>query len=141
MAKVQKTFYVNDSLARFLDAHQASTGVSFTRIMNAALIQYFFLDPDSPDPEWMERAIALERGEITIGDLPERLMKEAMERHKAIRAGYPKLKYEDWDPQHQAEFTQLPNVWSDWKKIVDREGEDRVQAIIDFRNDRRRGKI
>lgn len=67
MAKVQKTFYLNEELDQLIDAASHTTGASFTKIITAALISYFLRDyPGPPKPESMKLAVSLEKGDLKL---------------------------------------------------------------------------
>jgi hypothetical protein len=92
MPKIQKNFLIPEELAALTDRISELTGANFTKIATAALLQYIFdpaLDPDErvPDrpiaPEWMTFAVRLDRGDITLADIPSDVLKEA-----ALRTEY-----------------------------------------------------
>ena len=68
--KTQKGFHLdNELLARFA-ALEELHGASFTRLMSAAALQYLFANPDGPDTIWMQAAVAMNNGKLTLADLP-----------------------------------------------------------------------
>ena len=69
MGKAQKTMMVPEDLYRLISAQERQTGSTFTRQAIAAFLQYFFADPNGPDPIWMNAVIAIENGEISLADL------------------------------------------------------------------------
>lgn len=87
MAKTQKTFYLDDNLAGLIDEYQAATGVPFTRVITSAILSYLFdglqnpdpLAPVGPDPTWMTVAWRLERGDVTLDELPEWIVTKFIE--------------------------------------------------------------
>lgn len=68
--KVQKTVMVPRDLYDLAADQENVAGVPFTRIVLAALCKYFFDEPDGPNPEWMSMAVALDRGDINIWQVP-----------------------------------------------------------------------
>ena len=69
LSKTQKTFYLDDDLISLLDLLQKRTGASFTRQVTAAVLQYLFERPEGPDPSWMELAVGLDDGNLSIDDV------------------------------------------------------------------------
>jgi hypothetical protein len=92
MAKIQRAFYVSEDLDWLLDAYQEATGVSFTRLMTAAIVGYLFdglEHADSsvdvgPDQRWMRIASKLERNEILIEDVPVEIVKDVIASAKGL---------------------------------------------------------
>ncbi len=86
MAKVQKTFLIDEQLAQLVDKVLELSGMNFTKFATAALLQALFYrctEPEigpivGPDPMWTSLASRLERGTITIGGIPEELLKDAV---------------------------------------------------------------
>lgn len=71
MAKISKSLYLNDDLCRLMDAQQEHTGASFTRIVTAAILQYFFGNYTfGPSQFWLKLATRFERGDVTFERLP-----------------------------------------------------------------------
>jgi len=91
MAKTQKTFLLNPQLLELVDKVAERSGANFTKIVTAALLQYFFdycAHPEDAGPivcpanEWMGRASRLDRGAITVADIPNEVLKEAVDSAK-----------------------------------------------------------
>jgi len=139
MAKVQKTFYLNDDLERVVDALSSSTGASFTKIVTAALIRYILGDFPTPDPEWMKQAVALERGEISLPRLLLRCYDHKMATLdlKAFEAGKVK-----GDP---IEFIKLESKFHKGsKRNVEQRldnSEDPLAELIQMLTDRPKGDV
>lgn len=83
MAKTQKTLYFNPGLTEVVDAHSEATGASFTKIVTAALLNYFFNDIDAsatscvgPDPLWMKLVWGLENGHFPIEQVPWKIISD-----------------------------------------------------------------
>lgn len=78
MPRVQKSLMVPADLYRLVQVVEAKSGATFTRIVTAALLAYFFediKDPEhggslGPDPFWMTLAVHIERGDIEVADIP-----------------------------------------------------------------------
>ena len=87
MAKVQKSFMLNEDLDRLVRALEERSGSNFTRIMHAALMAYLcdsFYDleegrSNAPDVVWMRLAVLVDRGEIELGDIPITLLDSIVE--------------------------------------------------------------
>lgn len=79
MPKVQKTFLIDEDLAKVIDKVIECTGSNFTKVATAALLQFLFRgygEPEeganspTPDVSWFRIVILLERGDLKVGDLP-----------------------------------------------------------------------
>lgn len=100
MAKIQKSFYLNPDFCELIADYEKRTGASFTRVMTASSLSFLFggylymepppqehwLDDDTPPGDtpkphagWMELAVALERGEISISDVIPEILKARIE--------------------------------------------------------------
>jgi len=126
MAKTQKTLLLNDQLLRLADAQGKRTGASFTRIVTAAMLQYLFTHPDGPEQLWMEHAVALELGEITVGDLPAQRMNDLV----AEEGGWigsseipASGEVKELDPAQG-------KLYEEWRSISDTPCKDPVEKII-----------
>ena len=91
VAKVQKNFLIPEELAAIIDRIIERSGSNFTKIATAALLQYIFdfcEHPEDAGPivcpanQWMSRASRLDRGAITVADIPREVLKEAVESAK-----------------------------------------------------------
>ncbi|MEK6674657.1 MAG: hypothetical protein AABZ47_03270 [Planctomycetota bacterium] len=76
MAKKQRSLLLDDRLSQLIDAMQLGSGATFTRIVSAALLQFIFDDSPGSDARWIRFAVQLERGDITITDIPVLLSAE-----------------------------------------------------------------
>jgi len=79
MSKIQKALMLNEDIVRLLDAHQNSTGVSFTRIMTAAVLAYLYKDMNGPDVYWLRLATAVDRGQLPVADIPLRALDDILD--------------------------------------------------------------
>ncbi|HNQ24738.1 MAG TPA: hypothetical protein PKK06_16775 [Phycisphaerae bacterium] len=71
MAKVQKGLMVPEDLYRLIQWQEREKGATFTRQAIAAFLAYFFAEgPAGPESCWMRWAVALEKGEMSIADVP-----------------------------------------------------------------------
>jgi hypothetical protein len=67
MGKVQKTLQFHEEVARLVQAYADKKGTNFQRVVQAAVLQFFFSDVDGPDERWMTAFVELEKG---AGDPP-----------------------------------------------------------------------
>ena len=118
MAKRQKTFYLNDEICEMIEAHEAATGASFTKIITAAILKYFFSTPPGPHQHWMSQAVALEKGQCSLADIPIFVCDLEIEHAtEGIRiAMSQKLPQDDpkliVDRVNLRDFTQLKDHWT-----------------------------
>lgn len=90
--KVQKNFLIDEDLAQLVEKFLELSGMNFTRFATAALLQTLFDGCKSPDigpvvgqdPMWTAFASRLERGKLSVGDIPESLMKDSVYLVKSI---------------------------------------------------------
>ena len=79
MAKVNKSMLLPEQLNAQLQDHEQRTGATFTRQAIAALLQYLYSRADGPDPRWMEFAIALDRGKLSLEQVYNRYLDQELE--------------------------------------------------------------
>lgn len=136
MPKKQKTFYLNEELSKLVDAYVASTGASFTKIVTAALLQYFF-ESTRPDPRWMKVAVGLERGDIELGKLPllvaeARKYEAEQELDLSTREGVPKDAAIDWwVSKFQGELSAAEEAIKFWTMQLEDREDDALQVVIE----------
>ena len=140
MAKVQKTFYLNEELDRVIDALTQGTGASFTKIVTASLIKYLFGDfllPRNQDQLWMRLAVALERGDLTLP-----YVALAVADHRELKPdrilGIVLQDLTSIDPKIGQEIESLRRkVWSRTasilRKLIDKD-DNTIEALIAFVN-------
>ncbi len=89
VAKKQKTIFIPEDLMGVIEAQERSKGVPISRVVVAALIQYFSA-PGSPDDVWMHMAVALDKGELLFSDIPQKawavLIQKSAARVKELQA-------------------------------------------------------
>ncbi len=143
MAKSQKSFYLGDDLAGVLDAHMKRTGATLTRVVTASLLQYLlrtFANPEvdqphGPESTWMNAAVLLERGEVSVADMPGQLLRESVQgRERWIKA----LMNEDQPDEEQIaalrkELKGVKRVEKVWLAHVEEFG-GQTEALIDAIN-------
>ena len=70
MGKTQKTLFINDEVAQLVQACADKTGTSFTKIIHAAILQFFFDSTQGVDMAWVTAAVSLEKGKVPLADVP-----------------------------------------------------------------------
>ena len=135
MPKVQKTFLIPEELAIVIDKVIELSGANFTKIATAALLQYIFDAGRHPEdggrfvgpvaPEWMSFAIRLERGDITLGNIPSDTLKDAafLAEHM-LRGGK-----QDWTDYWKKIRGARHDALIRWKAAMDQH-KDEVPAIL-----------
>jgi hypothetical protein len=140
MAKVQKTVMIHEDLHRLCLALEEAHGVTFARIITAALIQYFFhpftrlvpLPDEGPDSGWTRVAIFLERGVYTVAEIPKVLMNINLNSATALAKFHAEGTAEDDPDKAEAERHKLKvfsEMWDSWEKAVQDSGGE-MEAII-----------
>ena len=131
MGKAQKTMMVPEDLYKLIDFKERTTGTTFTRQTVAALLAYFFTEPDGPDPLWMEAVIAVENGEISIDDVPtwyaRRRIDHAREQAERVRAAMRKdpakrslqLNLDFWEGAEMGRWMQLSQKWHEIRESTE----------------------
>lgn len=133
MAKVQKTLMVPEDLYRLTQAIEEKRGTSFAHIVVTALLFYLFSryrDEENglrggAHPDWMRAAVMLERGDLTVPDIPEALINDTIEMAEKLIAA-------DMQPKFAKRILTLTKekrrVWNNG--VTDFGG--KMEAIIDF---------
>lgn len=146
MAKVQKTFLIPEELAKIIDKVLSDSGMNFTKFATAALLQLLFdrcaspeeTVPFGPDATWINLASRLERGALTVGQIPAELMKNAisMAKHPLEDPEHHRTASEnpDWLTLQKRLLRNREQALRDWKESV-RENEGEVSAIIKYLDD------
>lgn len=78
MAKKQKTIQLPEDAFRLADAYESGSGARFNRQVLAALFQFYFSPPVDSDNHWMRLAVAVEKGTLSVSDVPEEVSKHAI---------------------------------------------------------------
>ena len=134
MAKTQKTFLLNSELLELVDKVSERTGANFTRIVTAALLQYIFdpaLHPEERVPdgpiaaEWMTFAVRLERGDISLADIPNDTLKEAFSRTEYMLRGGK----EDWTEHWKKLRTARQDAIIRWQAAL-KDHKDQLPALL-----------
>ena len=80
MAKIQKTLTFHEDVARLIQFYADKKGSNFQKVVQAAVLQFFFSDIHGPDEDWITAFIELEKG---AGDPPIDLSLLPMKVYKA----------------------------------------------------------
>ena len=80
VAKVQKTFYLNEELAQVVQGLAEGTGASFTKIVTAALLRHLYDLPQLTRARWMRHAVALEERTLPLAAILLRILDEKAEK-------------------------------------------------------------
>jgi len=113
MGKKQRSLLIDEDLWRIIDAWQGATGATITRIMTAAVIDYFFEHLTEPDQVWMRLAVALERGELSVPDLETEALRHEIKRLEHVlryaRAGKIELAKQELLKEHERRLNDARN--------------------------------
>jgi len=134
MAKVQKNFLIPEELAAIIDRISELSGANFTKIATAALLQYIFdpaLHPEERVPDgpiasqWMTFAVRLDRGDISLADIPNDTLKEA-----ALRAEYMlRGGKEEWTEHWKKLRTARQDAIIRWQAAL-KDHKDQLPALL-----------
>ena len=124
MAKVQKTVFIPEDLYELLQEEERSKGASISRVITAALLQRYFRDAAGPAEVWMRMAIALEKGELELTEIPLRAVEAIYMNahaawHEALSA---KSDEQDCKLLHHLYMAEAARH-KQWAERLDREGE------------------
>jgi len=111
MAKTQKNFYLNPELSELINDVSRKTGISFTKIVTAALIRYLIRDFPERDALSMELAMDLESGakslpEVFVKNLESRVRE--LDRKMAVATARESGAYEHRTETAELEFLSGP---------------------------------
>lgn len=79
MRKQQRSVQLPPEVFSLIDAFRASCGAKFNTQCLAAFLNYFFSDPEGPDPSWMRAAALVESEELKVLDVPVWIATQAYE--------------------------------------------------------------
>ena len=134
MPKVQKTFLIPEELAALIDRISELSGANFTKIATAALLQYVFdpaLHPGERVPDgpiaatWMTFAVRLDRGDITLADIPNDTLKDAALRTEYMLRGGK----EDWSEHWKKLRTARQDAIIRWHGFL-KDHKDQLPALL-----------
>jgi len=134
--KKQKTVLLHDDLCGLLEAHEGFIGANFTRIITAAVLQYIFSDLISgPHTEWMSFAVALDRGDLAVADIPAHRLRKAIELAQFnVRLAQAPDASDGRLEQEKARLDDVEQIAAAWKQRVDWAG-DPIGAIRELLTD------
>ena len=132
MAKKQRSLLLDEDLARLIDAFQGTTGATYTRVITAAVVQYFF-DHPHPDAKWMQVAVALERGDLTVGDIRVKLAESTIRNCKDVLDEFTRTaESPDTDPaveRFRRELHEHEQSLEEWRAKIAKAG-DPMEALL-----------
>jgi hypothetical protein len=111
MARSQKSIYLPATMADLADAYESRTGVRLNRQVIAAMLR-MFVEPlpaftaDQKQP-WMEYAVALEKGEASLGDIVTREIERRVAQDEADLAVAESLRAGKIEPAMRESFEKL----------------------------------
>jgi hypothetical protein len=133
---------VSEDLCRLVQLLEEKSGASFTRIMTASLLSYLFdafKNPakgkgKAPDPDWMRWAILVERGEVTIGDLPLAMLDNFIETAELLTRskdadGKPSLGTKDFIENLTSQLKDVKTIRRGWQNRIEDFG-GTMEALI-----------
>jgi hypothetical protein len=127
--KKQKTVLLHDDLCDLLDAHEGFIGANFTRIITAAVLQYIFMDPlHGPETRWVSVAVALDRGNLAVADIPNAIYEELLRfaRFNVRLAEQSDVPDDDRIATAKKSLAEVEAEFAEWKKAVEWAGDPMV---------------
>ncbi|MCH8913325.1 MAG: hypothetical protein IIA33_07125 [Planctomycetes bacterium] len=88
VGKTQKTLALHDQICELIQAYADKKGSSFQRIVEAAVLQFFFGSTQGPDEAWHAICVPLQKGKIDLPAVPSRVFEDyakELERKVALR--------------------------------------------------------
>jgi len=117
VAKLPKTLQFHDQIARLVQAYADKKGSNFQRVVQAAVLQFFFSHTGGPDQDWLTAFVELEKG---VGDPPLDL------------ARLPMKVYEDQARRLEYKFAALKQKYATKKPKSDEHTKYRDEAVKSF---------
>jgi hypothetical protein len=125
--KRQLSTLIDRGLSDILEQFQAATGLSVIRIINTALLHWFFGEmlneeqgkPISPLLIWVQWYMALERGDLRAEDVPADVLAAYMEDVSRALALHERGNLRDPGGQHAARLKQLLKLATERKAAWD----------------------
>ncbi len=116
MGKRQKTLGLHDQLCELVQAYADKRGTNFQRVVQAALLQFFFDHVSGPDDAWLGLSTSLEKGQIDLPSVPIRAFEDYakdLENKLALRRdkGTPELPWDKWAEGKIAAAYSDASVW------------------------------
>lgn len=122
MSKVSKSLMLNEDLAKLLDDYQTAMGISFTRILTAAIVDFLFEHTSGPNPQWISVAAAMDRGKMAVSDAWKIAVDEAIHNARVAVSHadhrFPKAK-NPLKAQSEQRFRDAVAMRTELQKIVD----------------------
>ncbi len=134
MAKIQKSLMLHEGLCKLLEAEQAKTGVSFTRLMTAAAMRFLFSDLyDLDNPLWLRLATNVEMGNLSLGDVPDQAFSTILQVALKNQADAKKRKDKKAEVIAEHEAAEASRAIQRWSSIRSKH-EDPIQAFVEQKN-------
>ena len=153
MAKKQKTIQLPEEVYELANAYESGSGVRFNRQILAGLLHLFFAKPESWPNAWIRIATGLEKGELTITDVPVEVAKYEASLAKSVLGRNPpppgdpardsiawKLYEKETEPERayrlaQADISSSESRVHDWERnfrYMETQERDPIEAILVF---------
>ena len=146
--KVQKTLQFHEDLSRLVQTYADRKGTSFQRVVQAAVLQFFFGNFGDPDERWLAAFGQLERGEgdppLDLSTLPIRFNEREAERLtkklamvRQLHASHPPQTslHEEWRKEQIAGFERAillcEHQTGMWRTLIEAHGGD-TKGLIDL---------
>lgn len=137
MAKTSKTVMLHEDICALIEAHAERTGASLTKIVTAALLQYFNSDPVGPPAVWMRMTMRTEKGELSPAQVGQLVAEDAVGRC-IVHARTCKERVERGGERHQlgldqayTELAEARDLLSKWQSAAEC-ADDPVAALIAY---------
>ncbi len=131
MGKKQRSLLLDEDLTVVIDAVQSSSGATFTRLMTAAVIKHLF-DKPHPEPYWMSLAVALERGDLQVSDIPLKVANDRIATLEAELALFKETGNPDIDwyiADRQSSLQEAKESKAHWEAAMSGES-DPINAVL-----------
>lgn len=83
MAKSQKTVFLPEEVCSLIQACADNTGTSFTKVLEAAALAFFFASNEGPDYSWLPYTVALDKSQTALSAVPVEWREECARRYRA----------------------------------------------------------
>ena len=135
MAKKQRTIQLPEEIFAITDVIEEKAGTKFNRLILAAMLQYLFSDVNGPATGWMELAVRLEKGAISLRDVPlehaDVQLLVAQVNAGAVREAVEKKKRPAQDLEEaERELADVRLRIKHWEHVVGPEGADAVPHLV-----------
>jgi len=130
MEKVQKTLQFHDEVAKLVQAYADKKGTTFQRVVQAAVLQFFFGSTEGPDQAWLSAFVELEKGEgdppLDLANLPIKVWSDFADELQIKLDTYlersPKKKNSDWAKACEGWITNARTTAGVWRTGIEIRG-------------------